>query len=69
MRPYSIVVNDRVADVIDRVRREDGRSITEVFVMAMEQLALSRGYVDRVEEVYVIGMSKRNMEGSSGNSV
>jgi len=67
MRQYSVALCDALAAVIDEMRRRERKSITEVFIWALEKLAVSEGLVRDVIELYTgygkdDGMMKSEME-------
>lgn len=53
MRGYGVVLSEHLEAVVEGIRKRTDRSITEVFILALENLALSTGLVDRVEDIYM----------------
>lgn len=52
MRGYGVVLSNHLAAVVDEIRNRTDRSITEVFILALETVAVVLGLVDRVEDIY-----------------
>ena len=52
MRGYGVMVSSHLEKVVDEIRNRTDRSITEVFILALETVAVALGLVDRVEDIY-----------------
>ena len=52
MRGYGVAFSDNLSGIVAEIQKRTDRSITEVFIFAVENLALTMGLVDRIEDIY-----------------